>query len=365
MSAEGNGLSLEGLAKRLEALERENTELREEVSALGGSGTRRGEVAELRGSDRRRSRNEERTPEFDGQVSRKALLSKAGAAAVAAVAAATLLNPRQAKAHTASNTIEAHSVIAHTVDANPHSDTVPVRGEAEGTLPALVGLQFGSGAAVLGNNLGGTGAGVKGSSTGNGNVGVHGQKPAGEGHGVLGEGRGSSSAGVFGSNPDGTGVRGESSTVGRAAVVGKHSNAGFFSIGVLGDTVDGVGVKGLGKVGVIGESSTLGHASVYGQHTGTEGYGVVGDGSGSTGSGVLGRNSSGTGVEGTASRYGGKFAGSRAQLMLVPGGSLGKPTTGTHNKGEIYMDKAGALFVCTAGDGTTVGTWKKVNMKLV
>jgi hypothetical protein len=51
--------------------------------------------------------------------------------------------------------------------------------------------------------------------------------------------------------------------------------------------------------------------------------------------------------------------------MLKPGASLGKPTTGTHQKGEIYMDRAGALFVCAAGDGTTVGTWRKVNTTLV
>ena len=333
MGTEDNGLSLEGLAKRLEALERENTQLREEVRALRGSGTRLGEVAELRGSDRRRSRSEERTAEFDGQVSRKALLSKAGAAAVAAVAAATLLNPRQAKAHTASNTIEAHSVIAHTVDANPHSDIVPVRGEAEGTLPALVGLQFGSGTAVLGNNLGSTGAGVKGSSTGDGNVGVHGQKAAGEGHGVLGEGRGSTSAGVFGSNPDGTGVRGEGSTQAEVA-----------------------GVRGTGKTGMWGSSATTGYSGVYGQNTGTAGYGIVGDGSGATGAGVVGRDPSG---------YGGQFEGGKAQLKLKPAGRAGKPTTGIHTKGEIYMDSAGALFVCTAVDGTTVGTWKKVTMKLV
>ncbi|MDP9410200.1 MAG: hypothetical protein M3P70_06790 [Actinomycetota bacterium] len=57
--------------------------------------------------------------------------------------------------------------------------------------------------------------------------------------------------------------------------------------------------------------------------------------------------------------------GGKAQLKLKPAASAGKPTTGTHTKGEIYMDSTEALFVCTAGDGTTVGTWKKVAMKLV
>jgi GH25 family lysozyme M1 (1,4-beta-N-acetylmuramidase) len=100
---EGGRLSLKGLAQRLEALARENeqmrsenAELRGEVSALRGSGTRRGEVPALRGSDRRRDK--EVASEFEGQVSRRALLSKAGAAVVASVAAGTLLNQREAEA---------------------------------------------------------------------------------------------------------------------------------------------------------------------------------------------------------------------------------------------------------------------------
>jgi GH25 family lysozyme M1 (1,4-beta-N-acetylmuramidase) len=104
MSAqEGDKLNLEGLAQRLEALGRkneqicsENAELRDEVSALRGSGTRRGEVPALRGSDRRQDK--EVASEFERRVSRRAFLSKAGAAAVAALAAGTLLNQREAQA---------------------------------------------------------------------------------------------------------------------------------------------------------------------------------------------------------------------------------------------------------------------------
>jgi GH25 family lysozyme M1 (1,4-beta-N-acetylmuramidase) len=100
---DGDRLSLEGLAQRLEALGRENeqmrsenAELRGEVSALRGSETRRGEVPAPRGSDRRREK--EVASEFEGRVSRRAFLSKAGAAAVGAVAAGTLLNQREAEA---------------------------------------------------------------------------------------------------------------------------------------------------------------------------------------------------------------------------------------------------------------------------
>src|SRR5215203_2929262 len=94
---EGDRLSLEGLAQRLEALGRqneqmrsENAELRGEISALRGSGTRRGEVPVLRGSDR--SQDKEVASEFEGRVSRRAFLSKAGVAAVGAVAGGMLLN---------------------------------------------------------------------------------------------------------------------------------------------------------------------------------------------------------------------------------------------------------------------------------
>ncbi len=86
MDREDNGLTLQGLAKRLETLEQENTELRHKVTTLEESGTRRDELAEKRGAHARRSA--EAAYALDGQpVSRRALLSKAGAAAVAAVAA--------------------------------------------------------------------------------------------------------------------------------------------------------------------------------------------------------------------------------------------------------------------------------------
>ena len=73
-----------------------------------------------------------------------------------------------------------------------------------------------------------------------------------------------------------------------------------------------------------------------------------------SGAGVVGRNRSG---------YGGQFEGGKAQLFLKPGGTAGKPTTGAHLKGELYMDSAARLFVCVA-DGTP-GTWKRVDTTAV
>ena len=63
-------------------------------------------------------------------------------------------------------------------------------------------------------------------------------------------------------------------------------------------------------------------------------------------------------MESRDSRYGGKFDGSRAQLLLVPKSGTGRPTTGVHTKGEIYLDSAASVFVCTKTG--TPGTWRKV-----
>jgi hypothetical protein len=413
-----NGLALQvqRLAERLEALtetlgglERENAELRSKVAALEGSGTRREEVVALGGQHARQdaqTASESSEPEEEGRVSRKWLLSKAGAAAVAAVAAGTLLNPRQAKADHSSDTIMADHVVAHRVfgdlSNNFHS---AVWGHNRSSGLGVLGTS--NGTAVLGESISGTG--VEGVSDSFSGVGVEGIARGSNGKGVQGTGRygvwgESNQAGFYGvtgrnTNTDGTGVRGVTSNNGRAgvrgegaigvwgnssktghgAVYGQHtgsmgygvvgdgkgngagvlgrnnSGVGYEAFGVKGETADAIGVKGIGRNGVIGESSAGGHGAVYGRHTGSSGYGVVGDGRG-PGAGVLGRNSGG---------YGGEFEGGKAQLKLKPAASAGKPTTGTHTKGEVYMDSAGALFVCTAGDGTSVGTWKKVNMNLV
>ncbi len=414
---QGNELTLEALAQRLEALERENervssenAELRHEVSALRASGTRRGEVAEMRGSETRRSGQPMSV--LEGQVSRRSLLSKAGAAAVAAMAAGTLMYPRRAHASHFDNGINVDFINTHQIRSFISGEDVPafigettsgtwgaldvknnaggpgVRGKSdEGTGVEGISNDF-TGDGVAGKANGGLGTGVSGTGgfigvDGIGNVGVRGTGTDAQQAGVKGEGP----TGVWGitTTTDFAGVYGEhKGTAGHGTVgIGKGGHAGVLGrnlntngIGVQGVTnnTDGLaGVKGEGSTGVWGVSSKTSFSGVYGEHTGTSGHGTVGIGKGGA-AGVLGRNPGGAGVLGEGRNgvhgkanggYGGLFEGGKAQLMLKPAASAGKPTTGTHTKGEIYMDKAGALFVCTAGDGTTVGTWKKVNMKLV
>jgi hypothetical protein len=284
MGEQRGGSTLEVLAQRLEALaetvetlKNENAGLRSKVATLEDSGTRRHGQADT--SSPVLGRVERRTSGIEGAVSRRALLGKAGAAAVAVMAAGTLLHPRQAAAtHYEQDLLTADEVRTHLLSANVDSSN-----------------------AVVGNSSKTDAVGV---------YGIH----TGPGHGVYGDGAGANYAGVFGRNPDGTGVW--------------------------------------------GHSATTGYSGVYGEHKGTVGYGIVGDGTG-TGAGVLGRNPGGPGIEARDSVYGGKFSGSRAQLMLVPkGGTAGKPTTGAHARGEISMDSKANLYVCTHAG--TPGTWRRV-----
>jgi hypothetical protein len=304
---EDNGLTLEGLAQRLEALERENerissenAQLRHKVATMEGSSKERAVLPAQRGSDTDRDR--ESVLKFDRKVSRRAMLSKAGAAAVAAVAAGTLLNTRQAKANHLSNQyFEANFIRTHYLQA----------------------INSGQYAVDATTDFDHNGA-------------VNGKNDASLGVGVAGDTKGSQGTGVRGGGPQ-YGVRG----------VGYTNLASGPNLAT--------GVKGEGDTGVWGLTRRGGWSGVYGQHFGSNGggYGLVGDGAGPGYAGVLGRNSSG---------YGGRFEGGQAQLRLIPKDTLGPPT-GAHSKGEIYLDSQANLFVCFRGGNPA--EWRKVTSTAV
>ena len=78
------------------------------------------------------------------------------------------------------------------------------------------------------------------------------------------------------------------------------------------------------------------------------------------GTGIQGQstNGAGIGVSGVSNQgYGLVGNGGRAPLYLVPAGTTGAPTGGTHNRGELFVDTNGQLFQCIVGNGTTPGTW--------
>jgi hypothetical protein len=140
------------------------------------------------------------------------------------------------------------------------------------------------------------------------------------------------------------------------------SIGGSLSVGPTTGTT-GVGVRSTSSdsTGVLGESKGIGGSS--GQNIGVNGIsdgGFAGVSGSSTGNafGVRGISNTNTGVVGAStSGIGGEFNGGKAQLRLQPSSTLGRPTTGQHNQGELFMDSGAALFVCTATG--TPGTWRR------
>jgi hypothetical protein len=177
MDATGNGTtSLEGLARRLEALERENAELRGKVAALEGSQGRRDEAADPRGSKPLEELKE-------GRISRRRLLGKAGAAAAGLVVAGALTQRdiREARAD------------------DPKTFTSTNAGT-----PGVTGENTFGGIGVSGKGL----YGIQGESNGATGQGVHGINST-AGDGVLGDSQGGAAIRGRSFGPTGVGVHGE------------------------------------------------------------------------------------------------------------------------------------------------------------
>lgn len=102
----------------------------------------------------------------------------------------------------------------------------------------------------------------------------------------------------------------------------------------VANTGNGAGLEGHGKEGVFG----LGLRGVRGQGIGPVGKAI----------GVTGEAEDGIGVEGLGQGDGiGVWAmGGRAPLFLKPTITKGPPTSGTHAKGELMVDKKGDLYLC-------------------
>jgi hypothetical protein len=176
MDAERSGPTLEALADRLEALERENAELRGKVSALEGSHGRRDEAADPRGSEPLEELEE-------GRISRRRLLGKAGAAAAGLVVAGALTQRdiREARAD----------------DPNTFTST-------SASTPGVTGENTFGGIGVYGKGL----YGIQGESNGATGQGVHGINST-AGDGILGDSQGGAAIHGRSFGPTGVGVHGE------------------------------------------------------------------------------------------------------------------------------------------------------------
>jgi hypothetical protein len=129
------------------------------------------------------------------------------------------------------------------------------------------------------------------------------------------------------------------------ALGGTAVEASGQAVGVKANSTDGIGVQASG--------ATRG-VSAYADKPGSQGVYAFGDQAGVVAEGKTGVISHGyAGV-------GGDFSGTSAPIRLQAATTPGAPqvSSGAHQKGELYVDSNGVLFICkTAG---TPGLWVKV-----
>jgi hypothetical protein len=161
------------------------------------------------------------------------------------------------------------------------------------------------------------------------------------------------------------------------------------SIGVRGASGTGVKAEGIGAQG-IGVDASAAKTAVKATSTNStaieasgvtagllgtasDGTGVLGLGNGQFGIGVIGngidvgvRASSpdGTGLSASSDKgIGARFSGGEAPIQLAPALTPGAPKTGTHHRGELYVDSRGELYLCTADSaGGNAGTWRHIHL---
>lgn len=226
-----------------------------------------------------------------------------------------------------------------------------------------------------------TNDGIVGVSDGDRKSGVFGdnrnEKENESGSGVTGRTASPRGSGVFGfSDAGGIGVRGFSNSndgiVGvssgerKSGVFGDHLQEKGAVFGVSGRTLspDGAGINGFSDRGIGVRGASITNHGVVGSSKFKDKSGVFGfhNEPAEAGFGVSGASDSplGAGVNGFSVGYGGQFSGDRAPLRLEPAAAAGHPTTGFHQKGELYVDVKGDLFYCK--DDGTPGTWFLVQL---
>jgi hypothetical protein len=149
-----------------------------------------------------------------------------------------------------------------------------------------------------------------------------------------------------------------------AGVVGR--GGGNQGQGVVGVGAGGVFANFLNQVGVHGFGGGGSEDGVRGNGGSSNGIGVRGTGTGQ-GVGVAGQGgqTSGLGVSGQGGSPNGKGAvfdgtGTGAQLQLYPKATAGPPGSGNHDKGDVWLDTKGILWVCINAVFPSVGTWARI-----
>jgi hypothetical protein len=140
---------------------------------------------------------------------------------------------------------------------------------------------------------------------------------------------------------------------------GAGLKAGGGQAGVEATSTKGYGVRASSESGTaVFASSSSAHAlDAVTQGSNTRAVSVQAFGAGSEGLAAFGA-AKGIYAEGA---IGLEANGYSAPLRLRPASTSGAPTTGTHKRGELFVDSQGNLFLCVADSvGTGAGTWKKV-----
>jgi hypothetical protein len=392
-------MTLQTLHMRLEALGRENRELRSRVASLEDEGRRSGNdqgSRSMKDGHRAAQANDIEAagaPTRPPTMSRGRLIRGVGAVAAAAVGARSL---------------QAFGSAAPALAAN--GDPITAGNVVTATGPTALAVNqkvshnlYGFG--VVDKSLGSFpySAALAGHSAGTYDAAVLGYSQIATSPSVLGRNDAvdSSAAAIEGSSPYGIGVLGMSQFVAGYGVVGRNSAGvavlgdgleGFEATGVLGTAPNGVGVQGSTQsssgYGVVGyNNSSDSHAvavkgycysgsGVYGQSASSAGYGVFGANN-STGAGVYGVSYSGPGVSGHSSRAVGVAgvsdqaagvsgsslgtgagviasskrgrgvvaSGALAQLQLKPSSSASHPVSG--KAGDLFVDRSARLWYCS------------------
>ena len=348
------------LAARVDSLERENAELHARIVATDGPSTQtRGLGTSPRvplpaGEDRMVERR-------TGLTRRHLLLGGAGAAAAGAATVVAGVTP--AAAVNGQPILQGQAAVGSTSTAiytsgGDHGYALFLSGEGGGLYANTYGgtsgfpLSTPEKPAIKGDNQDGAGvvglchSGWGGYFASVNNTGVTGFSPASigvEGRSTTGTGVSAysdSGSAVTADCLHGTGILALSNNTAVRGVTG----GGTTSNAILGSS-SGAGVAGRFEVTAASNST----AACYGVTAGS-GQGVKGNATG-TGNGVVGTATNGVG---------GQFSGNRAAINLGPTKGVGRPTTGAHSKGDLVLDSAGALFLCTTAG--TPGTWVKVTV---
>ena len=263
-------------------------------------------------------------PNSESGANRRALLSKAGAAAAVAAVAGIAV-----------------SKTAEAADGDPI--LIGLTNNSTALNNNTTTLQNGTSFHVVdGVTPNGTFSSIRGTASDDDHSGVRGDATGSAGYGVIGASTGDSGRGVYGTNSGslGVGVRGDNSRSGGFGVYGLHSSGGTDSAGVFGrNTGSGHGVWGrtddASGAGVYGIHFSENAAAVHGKH----------DSAAVPGIGVLGTSSQGTGVVGRGLTFD-VLADRSGKVGLSTVGTTGATAAGT--VGTIARDAGGNLWYCYA-----------------